>query len=314
MIKEIEKIIKKAYKNTIAGFYYIALVFSKGFFFYFYIVFSFLEKIVPLKSIQSCKNFFHRRQNDPVAFLLLVFVFMLFSFSYTCFYINKEDVVYVNDAILDISNNKDIIKEVSNDSNTNIEKKEINLFRKYSSIGIDNYNINDLKNINSNTIGWIMVDSTNINYPIVQTVNNDYYLNHNFNNNLSSDGWIFMDYRNSINMNDKNTIIYGHNLLNKTAFGSIVDIFSDEWFNKSNHYIIISNGERKFVYEIFSYYIIDPETYYLSINDVNLETLKNRSARNFNASISENDKIITLSTCTDDNKSRRVVHAKLINE
>lgn len=312
MIKILEKILKKVYKNTILGFYYIALVFSNGFFFYFYFIFSLLEKIIPLKSVQSCKRFFQRRQNDPVAFLILVFIFMLFSFSYTFFYVDKDDVVYVNDVIINTTD--DINKTVSDESVISIEKKEINLFRKYSSIGINKFNIYDLKNTNLNTIGWIMVDNTNINYPVVQTVDNEYYLNHNFNNNISSDGWIFMDYRNSTNMNDKNTIIYGHNLLNKTAFGSIVDIFSDEWFNKSNHYIIISNGERKFVYEIFSYYIINPETYYLNIDDISIETLKNRSARDFDVSVSENDKIITLSTCTDDNKSRRVVHAKLINE
>ena len=79
-----------------------------------------LEKIIPLKSVQSCKRFFQRRQNDPVAFLILVFIFMLFSFSYTFFYVDKDDVVYVNDVIIDTTD--DINKTVSDESVTSIEK------------------------------------------------------------------------------------------------------------------------------------------------------------------------------------------------
>ena len=158
-----------------------------------------------------------------------------------------------------------------------------------------------------------MVDGTSINYPVVQSSDNEYYLNHNYEKYLSTEGWIFMDYRNSINMDNNNTIFYGHNLTNKTSFGSLSNVFSDDWFNNSNHYIVVLTENKKYVYEIFSYYIIEPESYYLN-NNIDYSILKNRSLRDFNVSLESNDKIITLSTCTDDNKNRRVVHAKLINK
>lgn len=312
MINYLEKLIKFIYKKTTYGFYCICLIFSNGFFFYFYLLSSLIEKIIPCKFTETCKNFFQRRRNDPVAFLAVVFVFMIFSFSYSYFYVDDNDTVYINNEILDIQDNISENTIVEKEFEVN-ENKELNLYRKYSAIGIDNVNFEDLKLANSDTVAWIMVDGTSINYPVVQSSDNDYYLNHNYEKYLSTDGWIFMDYRNSINMDNNNTVFYGHNLTNKTSFGSLSNVFSDDWFNNSNHYIVVLTENKKYVYEIFSYYIIEPESYYLN-NNVDYSILKNRSLRDFNVSLDSNDKIITLSTCTDDNKNRKVVHAKLINK
>ena len=128
-----------------------------------------------------------------------------------------------------------------------------------------------------------------------------------------------MDFRNSKEMSDSNTIFYGHNLLNKTGFGSLSNVFTDKWFKSSNHRIIVVTENKRYVYEVFSCYSIEPEIYYLSNNFNNnseykkfLDTLVDRSNYKFNVNLDANDKIITLSTCTDDNKGRKVVHAKLI--
>ena len=71
----------------------------------------------------------------------------------------------------------------------------------------------DLTNINSDFRGWIVVEGTNIDYPFVQGKDNNYYLHHDFNKNKSNSASIFMDYRNDY-QNDKNTILYGHNMRN----------------------------------------------------------------------------------------------------
>ena len=120
-------------------------------------------------------------------------------------------------------------------------------------------------------------------------------------------------------MDNKNTIIYGHNLINKTAFGSLSSLFTDKWFNNSNHRIILYTLDGSYTYEIFSVYYKDPESYYLNTNFssdndylVFLKSLESRSIYNFNIKLNSDDRIITLSTCTDDNKGRKVVHAKLI--
>ena len=311
MINCLEKLIKSVYKKTTYGFYYICLIFSNGFFFYFYILSFLIEKIIPCKFTESCKIFFQKRRNDPVSFLVIVFVFMVSIFSYNYFYVDESDVVYINDNILDIQDT--VILDNKIETNTQVNNEETNLYREYGSRDVNKINFDDLKLVNNDTVAWIVVDGTNINYPVVQSNDNDYYLNHNYVKHLTTDGWIFMDYRNSKNIDDNNTVFYGHNLLNKTAFGSISNIFSDDWFNNSNHLIIVMTENERFVYEIFSYYIIEPESYYLN-NNVDYNILKNRSLRDFNVSLNSNDKIITLSTCTDDNKNRRVVHAKLINK
>ena len=93
----------------------------------------------------------------------------------------------------------------------------------YIKVPIQNVDLEALKEKNNDTVGFINIKNTNINYPIVQTTNNDYYLNHAYDKSYNEAGWVFMDYRNN-NFNDFNTIIYGHGRLNKTVFGSLKDL------------------------------------------------------------------------------------------
>ena len=318
MIKAIIGFFKGIIQNTQSGFYYLCSVITKGFFFYFYLIFSIFEKILRLKIFTKIKLFFKKRQNDPVAFLMVVLFFLVGVFLYTYLYDDAE-VKYVDDSILDTEkevSKKD--KSIASDKES-YSDNEVNLFRKYAKMNINDVDFNELKQTNSEVVAWIMVDGTNINYPIVQTVDNDYYLNHDIVKGPKASGWPFMDYRNNSDMSNDNTIFYGHNLLNKTAFGSIANIFTEKWFNSSNHYIIIRTPDAKYVYEIFANYYIDPEVYYLQ-NDFYTDSerkafydkLKSRSLFNYNVEVGAGDKIITLSTCTDDNKGRKVIHAKLI--
>ena len=316
MIKGIINFFKSIIRNTQLGFYYLCLLITKGFFFYFYIIVSIFEKIFKLKVFTKLKNFFKNRQSDPVAFLMLVLFFLVGVFLYTYLY-DDEEIKFVDDSILETKEVSEKPVNIESDKET-YKDNEINLFRKYAKMNINEVDFNELKNTNSEVVAWIMVDGTNINYPIVQGSDNDYYLNHDIVKNPKASGWPFMDYRNSSDMSNDNTIFYGHNLLNKTAFGSIANIFTNNWFKSSNHLIIVRTPEAKYVYEIFSCYYIDPEVYYLqeSFYDDNerlnfYNKLKGRSQYNFNINLEATDKIITLSTCTDDNKGRKVIHAKL---
>ncbi len=112
-----------------------------------------------------------------------------------------------------------------------------------------------LKEKNSDTIAWIKVNGTNINYPIVKTTDNDYYLNHSFDKTYNDAGWIFMDYRNTLN-NDKNTIIYGHGRLDKTMFGTLRNILKSSWLNNTNNYVIkMSNDKENTLWQVLVYII-----------------------------------------------------------
>ena len=218
------------------------------------------------------------------------------------------------------------VDEVSDNENTELvnqpeEEDTLNDYWYYVKFPLINVDFNDLKQKNSDTIGWINVNNTNINYPIVQTDNNDYYLNHSFDKSSNEAGWVFLDYRNNSSFSDKNTIIYAHSRLDKTMFGSLSKALNPGWHeNKDNHIIRISNEEENSLWQIFSVYVIETESYYITTSfsdDTSylefLNAMKDRSKYNFNTSLSVEDRIITLSTCYDDNR-KTVVHAKLLKK
>ena len=181
-------------------------------------------------------------------------------------------------------------------------------------------NLNYYLSKNNETVGWIQVNGTNINYPIMQHNNNEFYLEHDFYKRKTNIGWIFADYRDDLNTFNNNTIIYGHNLVNRTMFGSLPFLLNKKWFdNPNNQYIKLSTKTTNSIWQIFSVYKISPTTDYLQsvFNSTEsyekfLNMLKNRSIKNFDTSLSFTDKIITLSTCDDTGTKRVAVHAKLI--
>ena len=207
--------------------------------------------------------------------------------------------------------NNDIIEEIKESNIISYNENDEN---------VSEVDFEKLKNINSDAVGYIEVPNTNISYPVVQAKNNDYYLTYNFKKEYNSAGWIFMDYRNDLDGNDKNIIIYGHNRRDGSMFGSLKNILSPDWYNnESNKYVtfIIEQGNLK--YEVFSIYQIEREDYYIqtSFSDNEdyesfIRTITNRSIKNYNVNVSSEDSILTLSTCANDNKYRVVLHAKLV--
>lgn len=308
-MKKVVKVI-----NVIEEFLYkIFVVFSKGFFFYLSLLAGLLSKLFPLSLFKNLKGYFHRKQDDAGAFLLIVVIFLLGINVYIRFYSGNNNLTHVSSKTM----NNDLVETKV----AELDETELNLYKRYSKLDINSISIKKLRKTNEAIVSWLTVDGTNINYPIVKGNDNSFYLNHDINRNLKFSGWTFMDYRNSIDMGDDNTIFYGHNLANKTAFGSLENLFTEEWVKNSNHYIVVLTEEGKFVYEVFSVYTIDPEVYYLQNNFSDkesykqfLNTLKSRSKFDFKLDLDDDDKIITLSTCTSDNQNRNVVHAKLIKK
>ena len=198
--------------------------------------------------------------------------------------------------------------------------EELNL--EESEVGIPLYraDLTELKKINPDTIGYIIVNGTKVSYPVVKGTNNEYYLNHSFNKNYNDAGWIFMDYRNLIS--DENMVIYGHARLDKTMFGSLGSLMKASWYQeKSHNYISFITQNYTATYQIFSVYPTPKNDNYHIMTDFpssymfNLYTdeLKAKSVVKFNLKVESNDRIITLSTCKNDQEFN-VVHAKLISE
>lgn len=293
--------------------YKIFVVFSKGFFFYFSLLVGLLHKVFPLSVFEKLKQYFTRKQEDATAFLILVMIFLTVVNVYIRFGQDNNNVASVSSNVV---NNR-----IAETGEMVLDETELNLFKRYAKVDVNSVSIKNLRKDNVRIVSWLTVDGTNINYPIVKGDDNSFYLNHDINGNIKLSGWTFMDYRNKADLSDNNTIFYGHNLSNKTSFGSLSNLYKKEWFENSNHYIIIIDETGKHLYEIFSVYTIDPEVYYLQNIFTNkddfyvfIETLRSRSIYDFNVKLKKTDKIITLSTCTSDNKNRNVVHARLIEK
>ncbi len=201
----------------------------------------------------------------------------------------------------------------------NEEEPKENPYWDYIKMSLIDVDLNELKKTNSDVIGWVQVNGTNINYPFVQTNNNDYYLTHAFDKSFNYAGWIFLDYRNNINDLDKNTIIYGHGRLDNTMFGSLKNILNTNWYNNLDNHIIkvVLNGTSS-LWQVFSVYRIPNTNDYIrtSFNsDEDFQSftdmIQQRSVYHFNTEVLPTDKILTLSTCYD-LKEKVVMHAKLI--
>lgn len=265
-----------------------------------------------------------RNNQKKVKFKILFLIFFIIFFI-SCFFIIKWllDNNNVNKITHDI-NSDTKVTEIKNDNAENINPpaNEESDYWKYIKMPLIEVDFNSLLEKNNETVGWIKVEGTSINYPVVQSTNNDYYLNHAYDKSKNAAGWIFADYRNNMKDFDNNTIIYGHGRLNTTMFGSLKNIINSNWYKDSDNYVVkFSTPYENTLWQVFAVYKIPTETYYLTTNFSNdkgyngfLNTLKNRSLYNFNVELNSNDKIITLSTCSNDNKSRIVMHAKLIKK
>lgn len=227
-------------------------------------------------------------------------------------------------AQIEMINDNVVIEEVEDTESTEIinppeEENTANPYWDYIKMNLINVDFTNLLSINSDTKGWIQVNGTNINYPFVQTIDNEYYLKRDFNKKNNSAGWVYMDYRNDVENFDRNTILYAHGRLNGTMFGSLKNIFESDWFDDvNNHVIKLSTLTENTLWQVFSVYHIPTTSDYLqtefSSNEDFLEfvnMLEERSQYEFNVEFNESDKILTLSTCYND-QERVVLHAKLI--
>jgi len=172
---------------------------------------------------------------------------------------------------------------------------------------------------NSDTIGWIYMPGTEINYPIVQTDNNDFYLNHTFEKLWNGTiGSIYMDYRNDPTMEDFHTIIYGHNLSGGSMFSDLNKFLTDANYWKEHRSLYIATiGGKVYRYDVYAACEADVtgHTYRLGLEDDSgklayINYCINQSAIRPGVVPQVSEKVLTLSTCTGHgHHSRCVVQA-----
>ena len=172
---------------------------------------------------------------------------------------------------------------------------------------------------NEDTYGWITVEGTKINYPIVQGDDNDYYLDHAFTGDYLPIGSVFADYRcNTSITRNYNTVFYAHNITSGAMFHDVTKFFEDEYFNNTK--IVIYTFDGMFVYEPFAIYESHEannyfKTGFTSFQDFKdfTDKIKGDAEKVKDLEFTKADRIITLSTCTNGAATQRyALHAKLV--
>lgn len=183
----------------------------------------------------------------------------------------------------------------------------------------------ELQKRNPDVYAWINIPNTPIDYPIVQSKeDNSYYLNHTIDGTPGLPGSIYTENYNSKDFTDSNTVIYGHRMNNETMFSSL-HVYRDQLFFDENPYITIYTPSQILIYQIFATYLTDDKHIMLSFDFDNPAVFQRYldevfSIRSMDAlfnkeiDVTADNHIITLSTCSVDNVGRLLVQAVLIEE
>lgn len=160
-----------------------------------------------------------------------------------------------------------------------------------------------LSKINPDIVGWICIEGTNINYPVVQGTDNDYYLTHLFDGTDNSSGCIFLDYRCSADFSDWHSIVYGHHRKDNRMFSGLM-AYKEQEFYDEHPVVLLVTPAAYYRIQLFSGYVTDDSVnaWELSREDLDVAVwLRELQARSCFASDhlpEETDRIVTLSTCT----------------
>lgn len=238
-----------------------------------------------------------------ILLIILIFIFLFSLINIIRWVIYNKNTSTMTKSLKEeyFSENIDL-ENIKNDNSSNVNKVFEN--------PID---FESLKEINEDVVGWIRIQNTDIDYPIVQGKDNDYYLHKDINKKYSTCGWIFMDYKNTNTFIDKNTVLYGHNLKSGIMFYDLQKILDNKLGN--NVTIEIFTPNEKLEYRVYSCYMEAPEEYAIKSNLVEeddvqdyIKEMLNRSKIPYNIVPDKTDKLITLSTCDSSGKNRIIIH------
>lgn len=252
-----------------------------------------------------------RRNRLIVSFLSILAAGCIGYVGYYYFYYEKNDIDYNNLADL-----KDETTGYTVTLTGEENKDKPPILKKYET----------LYNKNKRLIGWLKIDDTNIDYPVMQTVNNDYYLDHNYNQEYDKNGSLFLDKDCDAAFPNTNMIIYGHHMKSGKMFGNL-NYYSKESYFKEHPQIQFDTIYEEGLYDVM--YVFRSRIYseeevifkYYQFFDVtsadefysNMEEMANLSLYDTGVTANYGDKLITLSTCdSSEEDGRFVVVAKKV--
>ena len=267
-----------------------------------------------------------KRKGRYVIIYLLLSVLIVLSLIYIInFFSLKQEAKEQSKLLSTIDiyekeNAKEVAQNISEDEE---EKAELELEEKGETISTENteeqkqeteriLQVKQLQEQNADIIGWLEIENTNINYPVLQGTDNSYYMTHNYKKENSKNGSIFLDANYNWNIPSNNLLIYGHNLGNGMMFQELLK-YEKESFYQEHPVIRFTTAEEDAEYEIISafksrvYYKSEKNVfrYYFFLNRESEEEYnefvkkaKNASLYPIDATASYGEQLITLSTCS----------------
>ena len=179
-----------------------------------------------------------------------------------------------------------------------------------------------MRAVNEDVIGWIQILDSPVDYPLLDADDNKYYLNHTYDRQWSSYGSIFLEPRNNPDLSEKHLVVYGHNMVNESMFGSLLEYKKQEYADVHPE-ITICMTDRDLTYRVFSAYTahVDSAAYRMSFSDdasfmEMAEQMKANSVIATDVMPTSEDQVLTLSTCTPEGakKYRFIVNAVLVED
>ena len=277
------------------------------------------RSIVEIQAKQARK----RQRGRRLLILSIMFIGVIFSTVAVLAVLNWQDTNAVTASQLETINENATLRETNINSalvEQEKEPKEDNVYWSLTKMNLLDVNLNRLRSINKETVGWIQLAGTKISYPYVQHSDNEYYLKHSFDGSRNSAGWIFLDSHNKTDLSNKNNILYAYSRLDNNMFGDLRGILDSGWLSNREHFVVRTATEgQNGIWQVFSIYHIEKEiTDYLKNNFSSdseykqfLTKITRRSLYNFSSSPSTKDYILTLITSYNDIENM-VLHAKLI--
>lgn len=205
------------------------------------------------------------------------------------------------------------------DTNQIYQEADSTEYEKYKPSNEESLSFEELKSLNPEVIGWISIYGTKVDYPIVQTDNNEKYVNTNIKGEYSLSGSIFLDYRNQKKFTDFNSILYGHHMEQSAMFGDVGNFNDSAYFDNHKYGTLFINGKNYGV-EFFAFLLIDAydnEVYVPGIKGDShrqsyLDKLFTIAVNKSNISVEPEDRIVLLSTCTTDiTNGRQILIGKI---
>lgn len=169
-----------------------------------------------------------------------------------------------------------------------------------------------LRETNADIIGWLYCEDTPINYPIVQGADNDYYLHRLPDGTYNSSGTIFMDCRSSADFSDLNTIVYGHNMMNDSMFGTLPN-YKEQSYYEEHPFLWLLTPDADYKLELIAGYVTgDNDDIYSGVQTAEellalVEYAADRSTFSSDLALAGDDRVVTLSTCSYEYENARYV-------